>query len=358
MPAAQNRALCRNAHLSLTADTDKLIHMARDHDRADRERLLLSLVDLCASARERASLSIQPLLASLIVDAEPALRQRLARKLADASWAKASLLMPLALDEIEIAQPIIAASLALQDHHLVQILAEGDIEHQVEVARRPGIGPPVIAAVLQRREPAVLNALAANLQAPLCEHDLAVLVAASEQIAALRSPLTRHPSLGRELAVRLHGWSGPALRRTLEQRFGLDPDIPTQSALAGRREDMERRVIEKLAAAGQLRPGYLLRALKEGRLSLFLAALSALGGFHPGHLRQAVDSEAPELLGLACAAVGIDRSAFPAILSMVRQLNAGFPGGGQEGARRAAGAFGPFDARIAGSAFRQAVNAG
>lgn len=344
--------------MSLAAETHKLIHMARHHESGDRERLLLSIVDLCASARGGASETLQPLLASLIIDAEPALRRMLARKIAAGCWATPSLVMSLALDSIEIAQPVIAASPVLQDHHLVLILAEGDIEHQVEVARRPSIGPPVIAAILQRGEPAVLNALAANVQAPLSRHDLGLLVAASEQIAALRSPLARHPHLGEDLARRLHGWSGTALRRTLEQRFFLDPDDLAGSQRAGSSEDMERRVIEKLAAAGQLRPGYLLRALKEGRLSLFLAALSALGGFQPGHVRRAVDSEAPELLGLACAAIGIDRSAFPAILSMVRQLNAGFPGGGQEGARRASGAFGPFEAHIAGAAFRQAVNAG
>ena len=75
-------------------------------------------------------------------------------------------------------------------------------------------------------------------------------------------------------------------------------------------------------------------------------------------MRRALDSDRPELLALACAAVGIDRSAFPTILAMVRDLNGGRPGGGSEGARRASGAFGPFDANIAGAAFRQTVNPG
>jgi hypothetical protein len=60
---------------------------------------------------------------------------------------------------------------------------------------------------------------------------------------------------------------------------------------------------------------------------------------------------------LACSAVGIDRSVFPTILEHVRQLNGGRPGGGDEGARRAGSAFGPFTPDIAGMAFRQAVGA-
>jgi hypothetical protein len=48
---------------------------------------------------------------------------------------------------------------------------------------------------------------------------------------------------------------------------------------------------------------------------------------------------------------------FPTILEMVRQANDGLPGGGAQGARRAAGAFGPFSPDMAASAFRQAVAA-
>jgi uncharacterized protein (DUF2336 family) len=92
---------------------------------------------------------------------------------------------------------------------------------------------------------------------------------------------------------------------------------------------MERKLVEKLHGAGQLRAGYLVRALREGRLSLFAAALARLGGFEPEQVRQALDSPRPELLQLACAGVGIDRSAFPSILQMVRGLNGGRPGGGE-----------------------------
>ena len=46
----------------------------------------------------------------------------------------------LALDEIEIARPIIAASPVLKDADLIRLLVEATIEHQIEVARRPNLG--------------------------------------------------------------------------------------------------------------------------------------------------------------------------------------------------------------------------
>ena len=130
---------------------------------------------------------------------------------------------------------------------------------------------------------------------------------------------------------------------------------PVVLARDGEREAMEQRLIEKLHAAGQLRPGYLVRALQEGRLSLFTVALATLGRFETGHVQRVIDSDRPELLGLACAAVGIDRSVFPSILEMIRGLNGGRPGGGPDGARRAIGAFGPVTAQVAATAFRQAA---
>src|SRR5690606_22861259 len=120
-------------------------------------------------------------------------------------------------------------------------------------------------------------------------------------------------------------------------------------------EEMERRLIDKLHGAGQLRPGYLIRALREQRLSLFIAALAELGRFEIPHIRRAIDSDRPEILALACAAVGIDRSVFPTILTLVRQLNGGRPAGGADGVRRADGAFGPVPPEIAAAAFRKAA---
>ena len=121
-------------------------------------------------------------------------------------------------------------------------------------------------------------------------------------------------------------------------------------------DELEQRLIAKLDVSGQLRPGFLIRSLQDRKLPLFIKGLTALGRFDPEQVERAIQSDRPELLALACAAVGIDKSAFPTILQMVRDLNEGRPDGGAEGARRANGAFGPFSPDIAATAFRQAVS--
>jgi hypothetical protein len=86
--------------------------------------------------------------------------------------------------------------------------------------------------------------------------------------------------------------------------------------------------------------------LREGRISLFAAALARLGELEPNEVRAALDAPTPDLLQLACARVGIDRSVFPSILQMVRGLNGGHPGGARAASPGPVGI--PFVARSAG----------
>jgi hypothetical protein len=118
---------------------------------------------------------------------------------------------------------------------------------------------------------------------------------------------------------------------------------------------MERRLIAKLHAAGQLRPSYLLRALKEGKLSLFQATLATLGGYSSEEVARAVDAKQPDLLAMACLGVGVDRGAFPSVLSGVRELSGGGPGGDVGLARNVFDSFRPDQVVEAAAAFRKTV---
>ena len=370
--------------MSLAGQTQQLLELAHSREPADRERLLRSIIDLCdQNERETGALDpavkvlVESIFMRLVVEAEQEIRQRLAEQLSTATWAPRNLVNVLALDDIEVARPIIAGSPVLEDSDLIRLLVEATIDHQIEVAKRPQISMPVVAAILNQDEPAVLTALACNETADIDLSSLGRLVETSRRIASLRSPLARHPKLSSELAQRLYLWVGQSLRSAIVSRFAIDA-VALDAAIAvavreahanpssasphvvwerdGERESIEKRLVDKLHDAGQLRPGYLLRALRERRLTLFVASLSKLGGFSVPEVNLAVNSEdRPELLALACAAVDIDRSVFPTLLKLVRSINEGLPGGGDAGATRALSVFGPFGNRDAAATFRKAI---
>lgn len=378
--------------MNIAAQADRLLKLAQARAPGDRERLLLAIADLCDSADSAGALdtqAVQSLLNDifmcLVVEAEREIRRRLAEQLAHAVWAPRALINVLALDDIEIARPIIAASPVLQDRDLIRLLVEATIEHQIEVARRPNIGPLIVDAILTQEEPAVLTALARNDTADISPDGMQRLVAASKKIPALRPPLVRHKRLTESLAQQLYSWVGSSLKTAIVARFDVDTEaldqalketvrsvhaeFPADDAEGAsvrrkltpaptpskERQETEQRLIAKLHDAGQLRPSYLLRALREGKLSLFEAALAKLGGFTAEQVHIAVISSRPELLALACVAVGVDRSVFPTLLGLVRQLNGGLPAGETEGANRAFGAFGAHPKTAAATAFRHAL---
>jgi uncharacterized protein (DUF2336 family) len=360
----------------LGARPDALLNLAKSREPADRERLLMNIVSLCEMAGSggddeavRAKALIDELFMTLVLDAEREVRRRLAERIAGVDWAPKALIHVLALDDIEIARPVIAASPLLDDDDLVRLLVEATLEHQIEVARRPNIGETVSEAILDGGDPAVLAALAGNHSARLPEDGMARLVEAARGAPALRTPLTRHPQLTAELGAILYAWVGEALQKALVGRFRLDPEKlgdamgdavqaagaepfgrPVQLERPEEREAMELRLIEKLDGAGQLKPGYLMRALREHKLSLFEIGLARLAGVALTDLRSAINSDRPDVLAMACVAAHIDRSVFKTILTRVRELNGGRPAGDAEADMRACSAFqelNPKDAVIA-----------
>jgi uncharacterized protein (DUF2336 family) len=335
-------------------DVVAALALAKSSAPQDRERLLIAIAELCRSDADCARPEIQGLLRDLFLDliatAEQAIRVRLSKTLADVAWAPRELINLLARDHIDIARPVLAKSPVLTDADLIRVLLEASVEHRIEVARRPALGAEVATAIVDRAEPEVVTALANNTSAHLSERDLSRLVDLAEQVASLRAPMTRHPGLNAELAALLYGWVGEGLRHAIVARFPIDAvalqravaesvhDVrsglglavgsdPAERDRAMDRAAMERRVIEKLEAAGQLRPGVLIRALNESKLGLFMTALAALAGVSTDDVRNAIDSDQPDTLLVICTLSGIDKGAFPSVLNMVRQLNGGRPSG-------------------------------
>jgi uncharacterized protein (DUF2336 family) len=359
--------------VSAVGVSEPLLALARSRAPFDRERLLSRLVDLCEARPGEldpsAAREVEAVFLALVGEAERDIRARLAERIARAEWAPPSLIEFLAADDIEVARPVIAASPLLQEAALVRLITGASLAHRIEAAQRPRISEAVVRAAIEGDEPAVLTALAGNTTAEITPACMARLVDRARTLAALGAPLTVHPRLTAELAQGLYLWVSQALRAAIIARFDVDVSALDAAIAAALTDEPPRsnrqgptageiRLVEKLAEAGQLKPGYLVRALKEHHLGRFEAALAKLGGLRLEDVHRAVvHPSRPELLALACASVGIDRGAFPTILEMVRQCTDGLPGGGAEGARRGAAAFGPFAPDIAASAFRQAIAA-
>lgn len=316
------------------ADLHQLIPLSARRSPPERQALLLGLADLyqTVGGQAHAPAGLTEVFSIMVREAEQDIRRVLAERLADAAWAPDELVRQLAADAVEIARPVIASSPLLQDTDLLHLLKTASRDHQIQVALRPCLPAPVGRAILDSGDPAVMTALATNRTAHLDQADMIRLVDGARTLAALRAPLTRHPGLNQDMALRLYQWVGEALKQAICQRFTLDQsqlsaaaadaaDIAMEDAL----DQSAARLAAKLHAADQLRPAALIRALREDRLPLFIHALSLLSYLDVGSLRRALRADSAHPLFLACMAAGLDRAALPALLSDVRRLNEGLP---------------------------------
>lgn len=330
----------------------ELLALAGSRSVDDRQRLMLGVVALCNAnpPTDGCAPVLSDIFLALARDAETRIRQTLAEQLADAAWAPRAMIDLLMMDEIDIARPVIARSPLMRDEDLLRILVDATLDHQVEVARRPHISERVADAVIGAAIPAPMAALAANTTAVVSPDGLHRLVEHARRVAALRAPLARHPALNHELATTLYAMVGDALRTELQARFvDMGPALPEAIAAAiesaarprspamtvlltpsgdsaGDRDEIDRRLVDKLRVSGDLRPGFLVRALREKQLGLFEHGLAGLSGFPIVQVRQAIQRPSPDALYLACASIGIDRAVFPTVLKELRDLTGGLPG--------------------------------
>ena len=350
----------------------ELLALASSRSADDRQRLLLKVTALCESNPPPPK--VAPLLSdiflALTAQAERDIRLALSERIAGVDWAPPALVNMLALDEIEIARPVITSSPLLQNADLIRLLIEATLEHQIAVARRPQLARPVVDTIVDRAEPVTMTALASNRTADIGEDAMRKLVDHSRRIAGLRAPLTRHPRLNEQLAQQLYQWVGQALRHSIGERFRIDDaqlnaavqdaaakavGSPEWRAMSARmtedraRIDAERRLVEKLQAAGQLRPGLLVRALREQRFELFEQTLAVLGDFSEAQVHHAIREPTAEPLYLACIAVGVDKAVFASLLVEVRKLSGGMPADGGWKAT-------PMSAHAASRAFHQMMH--
>jgi uncharacterized protein (DUF2336 family) len=292
-----------------------------------RERLLEVMAQTCAAAPRAREPAVRDRLgevfAQVLAGADTDTRRRFAARIAADDWVSPDLALQLAKDRPEVAGPLLASSPALGEPELRHLLETGSAEHRAAVARRKDLAPRTAEAIADTDEPLALAALAANGAVELPSPVLRRLVEASRTTVALRAPLARRADLGAPLARMMAGWVGEDLRTELAGRFALDGVESTSAP----EDEADARLVRKLEAADQLRPGFLLRTLREGRLGLFRTALAALGGFTPAQVTAALAADSPDLLALACVAAGVDRSAFPTLLALVRELNDGAPPG-------------------------------
>jgi uncharacterized protein (DUF2336 family) len=304
-----------------------------------REEIYLAVASLYriqgSGLNQRERDLMREILRRLARDVEMAIRIALAERLASDPTAPHDLILLLVDDAIEVARPLILNSPLLTEADALRLIAEADLAHQEAVANRPYIGPSVTDALVHSEHETVLTALVRNATAQISAAGYETLVRKSRRLSGLQEPLARRPDLPPQLATDMCEWVSDALKTFITTNYPMAPHgvevalteakallksepAPPRDAPA----DSAQKLIDKLAASGQLKAGFLMRVLSQGQLDLFDLAFARLLDADLAHFRQGFYEGGARLVALSCRAAGIDRSVFPTVFNLSRQARA------------------------------------
>lgn len=199
-----------------------------------RSRLTRRLADIVCLPSSRVSPQERwmtaDVLAELLRAAEPGLRAKVAARLADQVEAPAALLRRLALDDYEVAEPILQRSQALTDFDMMEIARKGERRHRLALARREQVSETVAAALCASADHDVLTALMRNEGARLAPQSVDFLVREAGDHEALARLLIKRAELRPAQGFSLFWQVTHPLRRMILERFAASRTILQEAA--------------------------------------------------------------------------------------------------------------------------------
>lgn len=310
--------------------------LARERLPAKRHALLRALTDAFfdsfpgLSTKERAM--FDDIVERVLDDVEPLARQELAERLAAFPEAPRRVVMRLAGDIIEVAEPVLVHSSVLADDDLVELAVLKSQGHLLAISRREQLSERITDVLVDRGDGVVLDSVAENLGARFSALGAAALVEKATLRATLWHRLADRADLAAYVAERMTPELAESMNAEAARRgLGLAP-AQSQALLQGARDTLAARLE---AAAVRARPlGELVSQIAAGTLrftdavieladadrvsELAVLVCSRAGVANHTFVRDLFASEETALMK-TCRAAWLDLESFSAVLRMRRR---------------------------------------
>jgi len=323
----------------MTDRIQELLALAQDSTAQSRRRLFENMTDLFISAdgrlNEHERALMNDILIKIVQSVETAMRKELAGFFAQTEADLPDVVRLLADDEIEVARPLLEKSKLLRDTDLVEIVRMRTDEHRLAIALRNELSEEVADALVEYGSEDVIEALLRNPDAEIGERSMAYLVAESRRIDRFQEPLLDRADLPPHLAYRMYWWVAAALRKRIVSDFDVDPLVvdeamskSTQTLLSEQQEEhgtyvKAQRLVRRMAETKDLTIEFLLGALRQHRIAVFVAGLAELGGIDFRTAWRIFSDPGGESLAVLARAVGMERAQFTTTFLLISQARGG-----------------------------------
>ena len=323
-----------------------LMAAARQRSPEARGLLVQGLNELCLKSGVQMSENerqlVYEIFSALLDTVQVNVRASLSDDLADRDDAPKALITRLARDAIEVAEPVLARSLVLEETDLVEIVQAEPDSHRLAVTRRETLSGTLTQAIAREASEAVLVALLENEGAELHEEVILRIAEDAADRPALHGPLANRKDLPMRAARKLYGIVGPQLKEAIEARLqavdagaggkakpvekdtlAAAPEVRAEVDVGGEASDadpddlMDMSRMPSDLGGNRPHPRLLVKALMEGRYEDFETLFGEFAELNAAGVDRILNRAGPEALAIACKAGGMDKQGFGEVLARV-----------------------------------------
>ena len=232
-----------------------------------------------------------------------------------------------ALDDIEVARPILENYEGLSEDTLLKVVGQKSQDHMMAVTRRRRISEAVSQALVERGDDAVVSSLLTNAKAEIGAEAYGMVARRAETSTMLQAPLVRRAGVPLELLNNLYLKVESDLRREIIGKFESVAPDELEAAFARTRaevskryhepEDFEasKRRIDAMARNKTLTPPALVNLMREGPASrtAFKLAFARLADVDYELIERVVEGPDLDTAALLCRGSQFDRALFMAL---------------------------------------------
>ncbi len=316
-------------------EVQNLIKLAHDNSKDGRAELFDGITELIENQHQQISATeidlMMDILGRIISDIEVNIRQKLSLRIAERDDVPVELIVLLANDEIEVANPVLIQNTLLTDKELVSIIQRKSRQHQLSIAARKMLSSDVCRELVNTDDDGVIVTLLTNQEARIDNETIEKIVEKSKTREILQPPLIHRHDLPKHIAARMYGWVSMSLKQELMEIHSFSPEELEEHISASVEElkeqdeqelsklDSEKTLINKLKKANKLHISFLMKSLRQGNIRLFELAFAEILNIPDDIMCNILYERGPAALAIACCAAKIDKSVFLTLFRLTRE---------------------------------------
>jgi uncharacterized protein (DUF2336 family) len=307
----------------------RLLDVKNDMSSDSRRALLREVTDVFAEHEEDSDAAkvakLDEVLSTVVADFSREVRAELAAKIGPSKVLLGATAEKLAMDDIDVARPILEQSSALSEAHLLAVISQKTQDHLLAVTRREDISEKISHALVEKGDDRVVVSLLENSTAKIAPKTYETVTELAQNRPVLYAPFVKRTDVPLELLNDVYLEVETNLRREILKRYDqvspqeLDEALQRSRARilkAYRRPAMEaakiKARVEEFRRKNELAPPLLVKLLREGEHSrtVFVGVFAALTDVEEGLAEKVVEGGDIDALALLCRAADFERAVF------------------------------------------------